>query len=366
MKKINPQNYEYLWSNFNPTFFFISYWLNKEYKKRDTLIIFDSKAKEAKFFLSKKDKKSLGKFGLLFFSKLFPSWKEKIFLVLKEAKRFIKKSKKKNLSSLSNQSLKKEFLSVIGLYHRLGELYFFTEFFLQEEIEKKLRKSPKKYKRISLNLKEMQKIKLKARETINQFWFKEGVFLDYINEIKKRTKRKDLYWLSFEEIVKLLEGKKIKKSERNKKDWILTKFNNWKPIIGKRASRILREFNYYFFEKRTKEIKGQIANPGIYKGEAKILPTIFSKEVKKEIAKMKTGDILVASTTGPEIMVACKKAGAIITDEGGITCHAAIVSRELKIPCIIGTKIATKVLKDGDLVEVDANKGVIKILKKSK
>ena len=51
---------------------------------------------------------------------------------------------------------------------------------------------------------------------------------------------------------------------------------------------------------------------------------------------------------------------AIITDAGGITSHAAIVSRELKTPCIIGTKIATKVLKDGDLVEVDANKGIVK------
>jgi len=58
-----------------------------------------------------------------------------------------------------------------------------------------------------------------------------------------------------------------------------------------------------------------------------------------------------------------KKAVAVITDEGGITCHAAIVSRELKIPCIVGTKIATRVLKDGDKVEVDADKGVVKIIK---
>ena len=58
-----------------------------------------------------------------------------------------------------------------------------------------------------------------------------------------------------------------------------------------------------------------------------------------------------------------KKASAIVTDEGGVTCHAAIVSRELKIPCIIGTKIATKVLKDGQLVEVNANHGWVKIIK---
>jgi pyruvate,water dikinase len=55
-----------------------------------------------------------------------------------------------------------------------------------------------------------------------------------------------------------------------------------------------------------------------------------------------------------------KKASAIVTDEGGITCHAAIVARELGIPCIIGTQISTKVLKDGDIVEVDADKGVVK------
>jgi pyruvate,water dikinase len=58
-----------------------------------------------------------------------------------------------------------------------------------------------------------------------------------------------------------------------------------------------------------------------------------------------------------------QKAAAFVTDEGGLTCHAAIVAREMKKPCIIGTKIATKVLKDGDMVEVDANKGIVKILK---
>ncbi|MBU3965123.1 hypothetical protein KKA96_01965, partial [Patescibacteria group bacterium] len=70
--------------------------------------------------------------------------------------------------------------------------------------------------------------------------------------------------------------------------------------------------------------------------------------------------------TRPEHLMGMKKAGAIITDDGGITCHAAIIARELGIPCIIGTKIATKVLKDGDLAEVDADKGVVKIIKRAK
>lgn len=76
--------------------------------------------------------------------------------------------------------------------------------------------------------------------------------------------------------------------------------------------------------------------------------------------KFQKGDILVSVATDPDIVPAMKKAAAIVTEQGGITSHAAIVSRELGIPCIIGTKIATRVLKDGDMVEVDANKGTVK------
>jgi pyruvate,water dikinase len=68
--------------------------------------------------------------------------------------------------------------------------------------------------------------------------------------------------------------------------------------------------------------------------------------------------------TTPEYVPIMKMASAIVTDEGGISCHAAIVSRELKIPCVIGTKNATKVLKTGDEIEVDAEKGIVKILSK--
>ena len=90
---------------------------------------------------------------------------------------------------------------------------------------------------------------------------------------------------------------------------------------------------------------------------------IFVEQLKVFYEK---GDILVTSMTRPEFVPLMKKAGAIITNEGGITSHAAIISRELKIPCIIGTKNATVILKDGDFVEVDANNGIITILKKYK
>ena len=76
----------------------------------------------------------------------------------------------------------------------------------------------------------------------------------------------------------------------------------------------------------------------------------------------KDGDILVAPETAPDYVPAMKKAAAVVTEVGGITSHAAIVSRELGIPCIIGTKIATKVLKDGMEVEVNTETGIIKVL----
>ncbi len=107
-----------------------------------------------------------------------------------------------------------------------------------------------------------------------------------------------------------------------------------------------------------KELSGQTACLGFARGKVRIINSI------KEMKKMRKGDILVSIATNPDIVPAMKMAAAIITEQGGITSHAAIVSRELGTPCIIGTKIATKVLRDGDLVEVDANKGVVKILGK--
>ena len=93
---------------------------------------------------------------------------------------------------------------------------------------------------------------------------------------------------------------------------------------------------------------------GRVRGIVKIITSI------KQLVKIKEGDILVASMTRPEHLVGMRKAAAIVTDDGGITCHAAIIARELKKPCIIGTKIATKVFKDGDMVEVDANRGIVR------
>jgi len=100
-------------------------------------------------------------------------------------------------------------------------------------------------------------------------------------------------------------------------------------------------------------LKGLGAAPGIATGSVKILKSA------KEIDKIQKGDVLVAKMTSPDYVPAMKKAVAIITDEGGMTCHAAIVSRELGIPCIVGSSNATTLLKDGQVVTVDAKRGIL-------
>ncbi len=120
---------------------------------------------------------------------------------------------------------------------------------------------------------------------------------------------------------------------------------------------------YLYWENRikdteNKEIRGKIAYPGKVQGRV-VLHQSWTNT--RELAD---GDILVTGMTNPQMVPFIKKAAAIVTDEGGITCHAAIISREMKKPCITGTKNATQLLKAGDLVEVDANNGLVKIIKK--
>ena len=150
------------------------------------------------------------------------------------------------------------------------------------------------------------------------------------NEIKKRKEYSVLEFLKNE--VNIFTGQKAKQKEN---------------FIKKLIPSDLEQSNI---------ISGTPACTGMAKGKVKKILIL------KDSINFKLGEILVTRMTTPEVVPAMKKAAAIVTDEGGLTCHAAIVSRELGVPCIVGTKIATKVLKNGDLIKVDANKGVVKKL----
>ncbi len=100
-------------------------------------------------------------------------------------------------------------------------------------------------------------------------------------------------------------------------------------------------------------IKGETASKGVYSGPVQIIND------PSELEKIKEGDVLVTNMTTPDMVPAMQRAGAIVTNEGGLTCHAAIVSREMGTPCIVGTEKATQVLKEGQIITVDASSGIV-------
>jgi pyruvate,water dikinase len=110
------------------------------------------------------------------------------------------------------------------------------------------------------------------------------------------------------------------------------------------------------FSSDAKEVKGMCACRGHVTGKVCVVMNT------KEFSDFKEGNVLVTACTRPEFAPLMKKAIAIVTDEGGITSHAAIVSRELAIPCVIGTQKATSIFKNGMTVEVDADNGIVKIV----
>ena len=126
--------------------------------------------------------------------------------------------------------------------------------------------------------------------------------------------------------------------------------------VGNEAKRLFGHLIQREEVEQTTELLGMCANPGRVKGVARLLLDA------KELDRVKKGDIIVTRMTTPDFVPAMKRAAAIVTDDGGITCHAAIVSRELGVPCVVGTRKATKVIREGDIIEVHAHEGLVRRL----
>lgn len=191
-------------------------------------------------------------------------------------------------------------------------------------------------------------------------------FRAVLEEISKRlilTLRQTRYLLPQEIRRTLLLNIHVNKNildERFLSSLAITQNGKTEFIIGKKAAKAIYVIQKRMSDRintvRAEKIKGQTAYPGIIRGR------VITANSRYEIAKIKEGDILVSTQTNPDMAAGLRKCVGLITDHGGITCHAAIVARELKIPCVVGTKNATKILRDGDLVEVDANEGCITII----
>ncbi|KKQ27703.1 MAG: Phosphoenolpyruvate synthase/pyruvate phosphate dikinase [Candidatus Magasanikbacteria bacterium GW2011_GWC2_37_14] len=194
-----------------------------------------------------------------------------------------------------------------------------------------------------------------------QFYQSPKYLITFFIEIAKRlglSEYRDIFYFIPPEVVELLNKKQKGNQEsiaRRKDCFVLiTNFEDRVFYEGEEAKVIVDKIGVVSLE--TDEIKGQVAFSGKVTGIVKIVkgPDDFDKVNK--------GDILVAMSTQPNYVPILKKVAAIVTEEGGVLCHASVISRELEIPCIIGTKIVTQVLKDDDMVEVDAEKGVVRKL----
>lgn len=178
--------------------------------------------------------------------------------------------------------------------------------------------------------------------------------------IRKACNKRNEKQISFCSLSELFENENIDEKELKKRTGGYLFFNGEIIIDEENAiNNYLKENNIVLSKEENAgniELVGSSAYGGVASGKV----TKISGE--QDFNKMEDGNILVASMTVPKYLPVMKKAAAVITDEGGVLCHAAIIAREFKIPTLIGTKYATKVLKDGDMVTVDADSGKIKYL----
>ncbi len=193
----------------------------------------------------------------------------------------------------------------------------------------------------------------KARKETQEFNESfETILKQYITTNYKDYKK---YWALI--LPEELFTNKLKINEiQNRKNYI---FYQGKIYTGSNKKNLQKlEIQLELPKNKVKKFFGRTAMMGCVTGIVRVINS------SKQISKVNKGDILVASMTMPKYVPAMHRAAAFVTDEGGITCHAAIIAREMGKPCVIATKIATQVLKDGDIVEVNADKGYVKLLSK--
>ncbi len=171
----------------------------------------------------------------------------------------------------------------------------------------------------------------------------------------------DIVWTHLSEELKdcLRAGKPLAPEEiaRRKKGFALLLINGEKSF----TTDVDKVEATYLQAEQEQEVRGTCAHPGHVEGTILNIPVTSLAEFSEAMEEAK-GDILVTPMTQPYVVPYLKRFKAIVTDQGGIVCHAAIISREYRIPCVVGTSNATELLKTGDKVRVEADKGVVRKL----
>jgi phosphohistidine swiveling domain-containing protein len=226
---------------------------------------------------------------------------------------------------------------------------------------KKYKFTPYEKKIIKL-MKEMAYATNRYDEVHNWFTYKSLPLLKYLAK-KIGLTYDEFIEINFQELLDLLKknkraGAKFKKilRDRDKKSALLGFRGTVRILTGRAADDFYKKEIGEEKIKKSNLLKGQCASQGQAKGKV----VIFRSE--QDIPKITKGCIMVAAATVPSFVPAMEKAEGIITEMGGLLSHAAIVSRELGVPCVVGVSGAMKILKNGDRVEVNADKGIIKKL----
>lgn len=169
--------------------------------------------------------------------------------------------------------------------------------------------------------------------------------------------RKHIEKLTSKEVVELAEKGKLPVDFPNRSvDYgIGYVHNTFRVFYGDELKSMIT-----VFEQKSVDGEKVVSGRAAFKGKAR--GTVKIVENTSDLEKVQVGDIIISPETMPEYVVGMKKAAAFVTNMGGITSHAAIVARELKKPCIVGTKNATNIFKDGDMVEVDADEGIVRVV----
>lgn len=205
-----------------------------------------------------------------------------------------------------------------------------------------------------------------ASEVGSEFHYK---LLNFLNRTAETLglEYQEMMNLTPPEIIDSLDGGKISHAElkkfaqkRNNYNWIVYTFEGVIHVLDdQRDVEWLHKLMVPTADEHTDTLVGQIGNRGKKQGRVSIILA------NGDFHKFIEGNVLVTTMTTPDFVILMQKSVAIVTDIGGMLSHASIVSRELHKPCVIGTKFATQILHDGDMVEVDADNGVVRIIERA-
>lgn len=358
--------------NFNKDDYILSFWVqgvsvfvtdvhNDVYSNLEALFIIDNGM--FKQYFTKKAFAGALERGLLFYSSeyAFDQYRANLLAHCAYSKDFYER-KIKNHKLLDREVVKKFCESTVKLCKDYTKMNFeFTDKAFAEQENNKI---------IKRNLQKVARFKDQIRSFMNEVLFEaDGQAAQLFAILGKQFNISPniIENLTQKELIGLFDSQMpdLKKVKLRQKAFVES-YNIDEPFEAGAAKEVIEEFKED--SKPKKVITGQTASSGMAKGKAKIIPVDYSnpKRLKLAIETMEIGDILIAETTAPELMAACEKAAAIVTDMGGMLSHAAIVSRELGIPCVVGTVNASKIIKDDDKLIVDASKGEISIIKSDK